>query len=121
MFRILCLVVSLTGSYSGAGTFPAEQGQSVYTGSGEMIKMRVGGQLVNCSENAQETKKCYSVQKGATIGMDSWEVLQQEIEGFHFEAGYTYDLIVKIELAEGKTGADRFKYSLVQIISKIKE
>lgn len=120
MFKILCLAVSLTGSYTGTDAFQAEQ-HVMSVGSGETIKMRVDGQLVNCSGNAQETKKCYSVQKGASIGMDSWEVLQQDIEGFHFEAGYTYDLIVKIELQEGKTGADRFKYSLVQIISKIKE
>lgn len=120
MFKILCLAISLTGSYTGTETIQAEQ-QVTAARSGETIKMRVSGQLVNCSQNAQETKKCYSVQKGATIGMDSWEVLQQEIEGFHFEAGYNYDLIVKIEFQEGKTGSDRFKYSLVQIISKIKE
>ncbi|MNU73716.1 hypothetical protein D3C71_632020 [compost metagenome] len=119
MFKIVWLAISLTSSNFGGATLPAEQ--MVVEKSGETIKMRVGGQLVNCSESADETKQCYSVQKGATIGMDSWEVLPQTIEGFNFEAGYTYDLIVKIELAEGKTGAERFKYSLVQIISKIKD
>lgn len=120
MIKIVWLAISLTSSnFGGATLLPAEQ--TVITRSGETIKMRVGGQLVNCSENAADTKKCYSVQKGATIGMDSWEVLPQTIEGFTFEAGFTYDLIVKIELVEGKTGAERFKYTLVQIISKIKE
>lgn len=120
MFKIVCLAISLTGSnFGGATLLPAEQ--TVIARSGETIKMRVGGQLVNCSGNADDAKKCYSVQKGATIGMDSWEVLPQTIEGFNFEAGYTYDLIVKIDLVEGKTGAERFKYTLVQIISKIKE
>lgn len=119
MFKIVWLAISLTSSNFGGATLPVEQ--TVVAMSGETIKMRVGGQLVNCSESADETKKCFSVQKGATIGKDSWEVLPQTIEGFNFEAGFTYDLIVKIDLVEGKTGSERFKYTLVQIISKIKE
>ncbi|WP_300665930.1 DUF4377 domain-containing protein [Fluviicola sp.] len=120
MLKIVWLAISLTSSnFGGTTLFPAEQ--TAIALSGETIKMRVGAHLVNCSGNAEETKKCYSVQKGATIGMDSWEVLPQPIEGFNFEAGFTYDLIVKIDLVEGKTGAERFKYTLVQIISKIKE
>ncbi len=120
MFKMVCLAISLTASnFGGATLLPVAQ--KMITRSDETIKMRVGSQLVNCSGNANDTKKCYSVQKGATIGMDSWEVLPQTIEGFNFEAGYTYDLIVKIDLVEGKTGPERFKYTLVQIISKIKE
>lgn len=119
MFKVLCLTLSLAAINFTSQAMDSEQ--SIYSGSEEVIKMRVNAHQVDCHPEADMTPLCYSVQKGASIGMDNWEVLQQSIEGFNFEEGYTYDLIVKIEFQQGKTGPERFKYTLVEIISKTKE
>lgn len=117
MFKVLLITLSLATINFTSEAKNTEQ--SVYSDAGETIKMRVQGHRVACQPDGAQL--CFSVQKGATIGMDSWEVLQQPVEGFTYEEGYTYDLIVKIEFQQGKTGAERFKYTLVEIISKIKE
>lgn len=120
MFKIIWLTLSLTATSFTSET--AISDQSAYSNSGEVIKMRVQGHRVDCQPNGDsEVKLCYSVQKGASIGMENWEILQQPIEGFDFEEGYTYDLIVKVEVLQDKTGPERFKHTLVQIISKIQE
>lgn len=120
MFKILWLTLLLVASSFTFETSISEQ--SVYSTAGEVIKMRVQSHQVDCQPNGDsEVKLCYSVQKGASIGMENWEILQQPIEGFNFEEGYTYDLIVKIDVLQDKTGSERFKYTLTQIISKIKE
>lgn len=118
MFKIVWLTLFLAATSFTTETISSDQ--SVCSSAGEVIKMRVQGHRVSCQPDA-DAKLCYSVQKGASIGMEHWEVLQQPIEGFDFEEGYTYDLIVKVEVLQDKTGPDRFKHTLVQIISKIKE
>jgi hypothetical protein len=117
MFKILWLTLSLATTSFTSGT--SVSSRSIYSNAGEVIKMRVQGHRVDCQPN--DTKQCFLVQKGASIGMENWEVLQQSIEGFDFEEGYTYDLIVKVDVLQDKSGPDRFKHALVQIISKIKE
>ena len=119
MFKIIWLAISLTSSTFSAETFMVEQ--TVSLRAGEQFKMRVGSQLANCSSNDDETRKCYLVQKAASIGKDNWEILQQPIEGFNYEEGYVYDLIVRVDVLQDKTGPDRFKHTLIQVISKIKE
>ena len=117
MFKVLLITLSLaTINFTSEARNPE---QSVYSDAGEVIKMRVQGHRVACQLGGAQL--CFSVQKGASIGMDFWEVLQQPIEGFTYEEGYTYDLIVKIEFQQGKTGPERFKHTLVEIISKVKE
>ncbi|MNJ86109.1 hypothetical protein D3C87_35960 [compost metagenome] len=120
MFKIIWLAISLAGSGFSAETLPVS-GKSIDLRAGEQLKMRVNGHLTPCPPRDNEAKKCYLVQKGASIGMENWEVLQQPIEGFDYEEGYVYDLIVKVDVLQDKTGPDRFKHTLVQIISKIKE
>ncbi len=119
MFQIVCLALSLT-----AACFVSEANVSggthpVYSTAGEVIKMRVQGHRVSCQPGGEA--HCFSVQKGASIGKENWEVLQQPIEGFTFEEGFTYDLIVKIDIQQDQTGPARFKHTLVEIISKINE
>lgn len=117
MFKIVWLTLSLAATSFTSVT--SVSNRSAYSNAGEVVKMRVQGHRVNCQPN--DTKQCFLVQKGASIGMENWEVLQQSIEGFNFEEGYRYDLIVKVDVLQDKTGPDRFKHTLVQIISKIKE
>lgn len=119
MFKVLWLTLSLTAINFTSQAMHTEQ--SVYSGSGEVIKMRVNAHRVDCHPEADVTPLCYSVQKGASIGKENWETLQQSIEGFNFEEGYIYDMIVKVDVLQDKTGPDRFRYTLVEIISKTKE
>lgn len=121
MFKVLLLTLSLTTIYSTSEAMTGNPEQSIYSEAGEVIKMRVNAHRVDCQPNGGAPVSCYSVQKGASIGMDNWETLQQSIEGFTFEEGYTYDLIVRIDVQAGKTGSEKFKYTLVEIISKVKE
>ena len=119
MFKVLLLTLSLTAIYSTSVAMTNNLEKPAYSGAGEVIKIRVNAHQVNCQPDVEVL--CYSVQKGASIGMETWETLQQSIEGFTFEEGYTYDLIVRIDVQQGKTGSEKFKYTLVEIISKIKE
>lgn len=115
MFELLIVLSSLFTPVSGVSTtsIPTEQ---VSNGT-EVIKMRVDSEKVSCGENSLT---CFRVQKESSIGKDNWEVLQQEIVGFNFQPGYVYDLVVKISIVEGKTGPDRFLYTLEHVVSKIK-
>lgn len=120
MFEILLIISSFITPSFGAHTTVSEK-VSVETSSAtgfEVIKMRVDSQKVACGDDSNKT--CFRVQKEASIGMDFWEILQQPIEGFNFEEGYVYDLVVRIDIQEGKTGNDRFKYTLEHVVSKIK-
>lgn len=120
MFEILLIISSFMTPSFGVQTTASEK-VSVETPAGtgaEVIKMRVDSEKVACGDDSNKT--CFRVQKGASIGMDFWETLQQPIEGFNFEEGYVYDLVVQIEVQEGKTGNDRFKYTLEHVVSKIK-
>jgi len=85
----------------------------------EVINMRIGEQ-VDC-DGTQGNTTCFMVQKGASIGKDSWEMLPEPIEGFNYEAGYVYDVTVKIEvLPNPAEGQSSFQYTLVNILSKVK-
>jgi len=85
----------------------------------EVINMRVREQ-VDC-DGFEGINKCFMVQKGASIGKDSWEMLPEPIEGFSYEEGYVYDVTVKIDLVPNPTDEQsRFKYTLVNVMSKVK-
>jgi len=84
----------------------------------EIINMRILSQ-VDCDGTDGNTK-CYMVQKGASIGKDFSEMLPQPIEGFRYEEGYTYDVTVKIDVTPASDGTSTFKYTLVNVLSKVK-
>ena len=85
----------------------------------EVINMRIRGE-VDCEGTAGNTK-CLKVQKGASIGKEEWETLPGPIEGFRYEEGYTYDVTVRIDaLPDTGDGAAGFRYTLVNVLSKVK-
>jgi hypothetical protein len=61
-------------------------------------KWIIAGEKANCSETS--TEQCYQVKK---FGSSSYEILDVVIEGFNYEAGYKYQIEVKIvpSLKEG--------------------
>ena len=121
MFKIFLLTLSLSAVNFSSDAIQTNPEKQVHSVAGEVIKMRVNAHRVDCQPGGDAIAKCYSVQKGASIGMENWEILQQNIEGFSFEEGFTYDLIVRVDIQQDKTGPARFKHTLVEIISKIKE
>ncbi len=85
-----------------------------FSGS-EVIKMRVQSEKVPCGSGVM----CFSVQKESSIGKDNWETLSESIEGFNYEAGFVYDITVKIErIATPGTDQYHFTYTLIEVISK---
>jgi hypothetical protein len=84
----------------------------------EVIKIRIDSEKVSCNGNA--TNSCYRVQKESSIGKEFWETMPQEIEGFNYEPGYVYDLVVRVEVQENKTGPDRFRHILEHVVAKVK-
>lgn len=86
----------------------------------ELITMRIQANKVAC-DGFDGNTTCFMVQKGASIGTDFWEQLNEPIEGFNFEPGYTYDVQIKVVLRENPSeDQSRFQYNLVKIISKTK-
>jgi len=63
----------------------------------------------------------FLVQEGKAIGTNSWSNFYSSIEGFDYEAGYTYMLSVKIKHIDNPPAdASSYAYRLEEIISKEK-
>lgn len=64
---------------------------------------------------------CLQIQKGKTAINDGWELFYDHIEGFDYQAGYVYKLLVKIEELKPENvpaDASSLKYTLVEMIEK---
>ncbi|ASS49229.1 MAG: hypothetical protein A3D31_04120 [Candidatus Fluviicola riflensis] len=106
------LLLLVTAVYAGSPSTNPN-----FSGS-EVIKMRIQSSQVDC-DGVSGGALCYSVQKESSIGKDSWETLEQSIEGFNYEAGFVYDVTVKIERVENPApNQSPFRYILIDVISK---
>ena len=64
---------------------------------------------------------CYVVQEGNLIGSNEWSIMSPWIEGFNYELGYVYDIkVLKQKIKNPPMDASSFKYTLRQVVSKIK-
>lgn len=116
MKTLLLLCMLSLGYTTQAADFPL----SITIEGSELITMRIQANKVAC-DGFEGNKTCFMVQKGASIGTDFWEPLKEPIDGFNFEAGFSYDLQIKIELRENPNAdQSQFQYHLVKIISKTK-
>lgn len=64
---------------------------------------------------------CLQIQKGSEIKEGDWSLFYNQIEGFEYEPGYIYKLIVLEEkLPDEKVPADAsaIKYTLIQVLEK---
>ncbi|QSP93963.1 DUF4377 domain-containing protein [Marinobacter salinisoli] len=64
---------------------------------------------------------CLQVQKGETFEPDGWTLFYAPIEGFDYEAGYLYRLVVKEESIPAEqvpADASSIRYTLVRILDK---
>ncbi len=79
----------------------------------------VNSSKVQCS--GVDNMQCLKVQKGESINPDRWKSLNSNIEGFEFEPGYIYKLIVheeKLKKDDVPADASSIKYKLVKVLEK---
>lgn len=63
--------------------------------------------------------RCMLIQKGETREADQWQTFYSKIEGFDYEPGYIYKLLVKEEEREDvPADASSIKYSLIEVLEK---
>lgn len=64
---------------------------------------------------------CLQVQEGGALKQEGWQLFYSSIEGFSYEAGYVYKLLLRKEslpLDQVPADASSIKYSLVSILEK---
>lgn len=82
------------------------------------IIIRVKEAKTSCVGFEGQTE-CYLVQQGSNIDGDSWEYFYDQIEGFHYEPGFVYKLLVAKESVKNPPqDASNIKYILVKELSK---
>ena len=81
------------------------------------IVMKVKENKVGCTGVGQ--MECYLVQQGNKIDTDEWEYLYDEIEGFVYEPGFVYTLLVaKERIKNPPMDGSSVKYALIRELSK---
>ncbi len=106
-YFILAIMFTL---FSCASNKANQPGNSIYW---------VNSSKVQCS--GVGNMQCLKVQKGESINPESWESFHSNIEGFEFEPGYIYKLIVheeKLKKEDVPADASSIKYTLVKVLEK---
>lgn len=81
---------------------------------GEMITLFIGPELVDCEGAGPQ--KCMLVKESPD---DEYSLFYDQIEGFDYEEGYEYELVVEVTKVENPPAdASSLKYSLVEVVSK---
>ncbi len=65
--------------------------------------------------------KCIQIQRGEVIDEEDWELFYSRIEGFEFEPGYRYKLLIKTDtLPKEQVPADgsSIRYTLLEVLEK---
>ena len=93
---------------------------NINTDNGSAVtNLRVNSYTVECYGEMEGN--CLLVQEGDKIGTEDWEYFYYEdsIEGFDYEAGYMYDLLVrKIQVKDPPQDGSSIQYKLIRVISK---
>ncbi len=85
----------------------------------ESAPVRVSAFTGNCATDF--SSPCYRIQEGAELGSGNWKNVSTPIDGFVYEEGFTYLLIVRIERVPDATlKTPGLKYTLVKVLSKDK-
>ena len=82
------------------------------------LTLRVKENKISCSGYMGQTE-CYLIQQGSKIGSEEWDYFYEQIQGFIYEPGYVYELLVaKESVKDPMIDAPVVKYSLLKEISK---
>ena len=78
----------------------------------------VNGKKTDCVNPNQ--KGCLEIQKGEYKNPQNWQAFAEPIEGFSYEKGYVYKLLINEEQRLNNTPTDTFdkKYKLIRVIEK---
>ncbi len=106
-YFILAVIFTLFSCTSNRANLP---GNSVYWVNSSKVPCTGAGNM-----------QCLVVQKGESINPENWKSFYANIEGFEFEPGYIYKLIVheeKLNKENVPADASSVKYSLVEVLEK---
>jgi LysM repeat protein len=93
---------------------PTAIGESEISAEGEVLTVYVGPELIECVGVAPQN--CMQVK---TSPDHDYTLFYDQIEGFEFEPGYEYELLVLVEPVDNPPAdASTLKYSLVEEVSK---
>jgi hypothetical protein len=81
--------------------------------------IRVSAHRAGCPLDSADP--CYRIQEGEAIGSPTWKNLTTPIEGFTYEEGFVYLIVVRVERVEvAPSETPRTRYTLVKVLSKDK-
>ncbi len=117
-FLLLALIAVLAaGCAAGLATPAAEQpsgGVEAPSATGEVMTLYVGPFLADCVGVAPQ--QCLQVK---TSPDGEYQLFYDTIQGFEFEEGYEYEIIVsRTEVENPPADASKYQYSLVEVVSK---
>jgi heat shock protein HslJ len=108
-------LLGLTACQARSGETPQAAATAADTPVAPGIKtLYVGPELVNCTGVASQ--KCMQTREKLS---QPWSIFYNQIEGFTFEPGYYYELLVAVtQVPNAPADASNVKYTLVKQISK---
>jgi heat shock protein HslJ len=93
---------------------PPEEPTAAPEPESDEVTMYVGSELVDCTGVAPQ--QCMQVR---TSPDEDWSLFYDQIEGFAFEPGYEYELLVAVsEVPNPPADASRLRYELVELVSQ---
>lgn len=107
--------VNLSSSDTPISAFTLAESNSDEITSGQVEYLRVKHHQVECE--GFQVSHCLLIQKE---GSDDWVVFYDQIEGFDYEWGKEYEILVQVQdVDSGLADASNQRYSLFEMISKI--
>jgi Domain of unknown function (DUF4377) len=80
--------------------------------------LKVKENKISCTGYEGQTE-CYLIQQGNKIDSEEWEYFYEQIEGFVYEPGFVYKLlVVKESIVNAPMDSPPLKYVLISEISK---
>lgn len=90
--------------------------QKPNTNNEEVSTIWINATKAKCNAGLMD-KECYLIKKDKS--QEKWEFMSDEIEGFQYEEGYEYEIMIRTEkIANPPMDASSLKYSLLKVISK---
>lgn len=111
------LSIAILAIFSSCATSSSSASSSTSSTSTEAVYW-VNGKKSDCVGVGK--KDCLEIQKGDTKNANNWKLFYDSIDGFNYEEGYVYKLLVKEENALKPVAADASlkNYKLVRVMQK---